>query len=671
MRTAAQNSDPFDRVYALASLVNSQEQKGQKREAEANRQEALKYGLALPAGHSRYEAEKYLIALFREAWNVPVLLRLGDASKAPELRRHAYQVAIYCLWDQATTSTALTLAAQVKQIAGKFADAFDRREAFRNAVILREWGGDTEGAKRLAAQTLDKQNPAAFLLIGDRLRHARTPQEAQRWRKLMPYATEQDGPGAVYTEPHEDPSEPIVEDAPPFSEIVDEMLAAGDRRDALVFADGVSGAGYRLKAYRKIARAAAKEKILLQALVTRAEPLLHTIKTVQDRAENYLAFADAYAAAGRASPVLREAEAVPDAAARALLLAHWGQWQARSDPKSARKTLWEAETAAAQIETWAERIPARMEIVAGFMEAGAKPDAVPLLNKTAQEFSRLPERPDSDTLRESLANGQAAVGDAVKAAQTAGEIKSERGRTEALILLALRFHHAGKWNALPPFLSALPDADARAELLWRLISAQTGAIGPPQKQRYLAFATTNRAKMNVLLAIAREQAGSKNAAEAHRAVNEALPLLANMPPGPPRLDAQLRAAWLLHRLGADGELRSLLAALEEQSARVLPAGKPAEPLRYGERDAEAELLLIAQMQSKTGDLGASLQTLRLLPPSTWREGRLRDAVTGWLRSAPRRHDLTLLTTLTRPDERPYALLTAANLLLPEWGGVTP
>ena len=125
--------------------------------------------------------------------------------------------------------------------------------------------------------------------------------------------------------------------------------------------------------------------------------------------------------------------------------------------------------------------------------------------------------------------------------------------------------------------------------------------------------------MDVLVAIAQQQAASKNAAAARISVNEALVLTANEPPGLPRPNAQLRAAELLHGLGADGESRSLLAALEEQNARVLRAENPAAAPLNGGRDAAAERRNIAQTQSETGDLSASLKTLRLLPLSAARE----------------------------------------------------
>jgi len=103
----------------------------------------------------------------------------------------------------------------------------------------------------------------------------------------------------------------------------------------------------------------------------------------------------------------------------------------------------------------------------------------------------------------------------------------------------------------------------------------------------------------------------------------------------------------------------------KQEGWHLPPTEPYTGTRLSaENEWEVQLLDIAEAQSETGHLEAALQTIRPLHAAQLRQFAVYENVRDWLTNGAPSHDLTLLTKATLPAERSYALLTAANVLLP-------
>ncbi|KAG8526088.1 uncharacterized protein KY384_000080 [Bacidia gigantensis] len=656
LQTADLTGDPLNRLQALLGLAQMQTAKGQNRQSVANRQEALQFAITLPEGKPRHDAFGMLLSEFQWSENVPDLLRLADVSSDSQQRDNARLYAVQLLWKQAKTEATPALAAQAEALAAGIKDEGKRRETARYAVTLRAWSGNAAGAKAVAARRLGKGEATLFLLVGERLRDRKNPQATKILQNLAQLVVI--------------PLETAYAYAPsPFHGLATALLSMGEWRIVMAVADHLSDDVYRLQAYQDIAlqAARAKDTACLKEVLPRLEPLIAGLQSAQDRVRRLINLADAYAALGQTGRILPLIETLPESKSRAEMLMAWGEWQAKRGDKNAKDTLGKAAKVALGIADVRERIPVNLQIMAALTLLDAKPEVTALLAQTVAAAAVAPLDSGWETWRSDLANCQAEAGDADGALQNVLKIKEAQQRNDALFTLAYHLNRSGMTDRLAPIVSALTDETARRDLLLHLVWQGKADTDDLQKQQRLALAPDDGGKASVLLSIAQKQAASKPPypGASH----------AKMPPGLAKTYAQRDAARLLNTVGREVEARTLLLAAVEQIVRVMKPGKqgnwhlpPTEPYTgtrlSAENEWEVQLLDIAEAQSEAGDLEAALQTVRHLPTGQLRQFAVNENVRDWMTSGPQPHDLTALTQLTSPDERPYALLTAANALLP-------
>ena len=545
----------------------------------------------------------------------------------------------------------------------KIKDKDTRLQSARMTVMLRAWGGDTVGAKALGMRTLGGQDPAPFVFIGERIRACKDSKQTPTWQYAAQVAAEIPNMSRIIR--------PIM-----AQQAVMQLFYRGLRLDAIGLADCLPGDESRIESYKEIARSAgyAKDTDTLKALYPRIAPLVERIAPPLKRAEEIETFTDVYGAAGQSNRVIKFLETLPEGPDRAYRLLAWGEWQARHDPKAARKTLLEAAKEAGPIfnEFTVENV--QLRIVRGLIEAGNKADAAALLTQTLAAVRAAPDKFNSDSLRASFVEPMAQTGDAAGAAQLARSLQSEPLQTNGLTLIALEAVRQGKLSgAMASALAAFKDRKARHNLLPRLVEQWADEIDKEQKRKFLALAASDSDRAVLLTQIALKQ-GTTDRAESLVTAQEALPWLAKIPPGLERTYAQRDAARLLVGSGRIKEAQALLLAA---AAEAIRARKPVEPEKWrlppdrwsaaahpvAENEGETQLLDIAEAQSKAGDLEAALQTIRPLHSFTLRQNTLKDNVRAWMQSAAAPRDLAQSAKRLPLAERPYVLLAIAETLL--------
>ena len=664
LQTAALTDDPLNVTQALLGYASILKEKGQTAAYLAAQQEALTAAIAMPPGKPRHDALGMMLSEYHWSDNVPGLLAVIAASTDAAQQDEAREDAAESLWKQGTTETALTRAAQVETFAAEIKDPAKRPNTALLAVLLRAWGGDAAGAKALAARTISAENAALLLVIGNRLRQMKNPAAGrllQGQGQFLAQSITGGLPTALWSS----------------EEFLTALLGGASQRDALTIADSLPTDADKLNAYDYMQRGAvfAKDAGALKALRNRVEPLIAKEPEAWTRNSNYRRFAEVYAATNETARVIAFAETIPEPHLRARALTDWSQWQAKTDLQAARKTLRQAGQTAAEIPLSSNSAHWQLEVVGAMLTAGANADAAALLARLDAAEKAAPDDSLLDEERDKLAALYAELGDADSAVQTALRMKIERGRAYTLNLIAELVNKSGRADALPPLFAAMTDAGARRDLLLNLVWQSAADTDEKQRRQYLALAPDDSGKAAVLLAIAQKQVHSNLRIPARLTLNELLPALAKVPPGIPQTQMLVQAAKLLNTVGKEDESRTLLTSAASEILRVMKPGKqgnwhlpPTEPYTgtrlSAENEWEVELLDIAEAQSGAGDLEAALQTIRHLRADQLRQFAVYENVHDWLGSPAPTHDTALLTKLTRPDERPYALLTAANTLLP-------
>ena len=664
LKTAALTADPLNRTQALLGYASALREKGQTAAFLAAQQEALTDAIAMPPGKSRHDALGMLLSEYQGANNAPGQLAVAAASTDAAQKDEAREYAAESLWRKAKTETALSLAAQIETLGAEIQDPAKRLNTAFLAVMLRAWGGDSAGAKALAARTVAADNAAFLLVTGRRLRELKDP-AATRTLQEQGRPVAQMLIGGLHIA------------MPDSNEFFAALLGGASRRDALTMADSLPTDENKLRAYDTIQRGAvfAKDADALKALRNRVEPLIAKETEAWTRNSDYRRFAAVYAATGETARVTAFAETIPEPHLRARALTDWSEWQARTDPKAARETLRKAGQVAAQTAVSSDTAHWQMDVARAMLTAGANADAAALLAHLDAAEKTGPDDPLLDEELDGLAALYAELGNVNRALQMAQRMRLEQGRMFTLTTIAESVNRSGKIDLLPPLFAAMKDETSRRDLLLHLVWQSAADTDEKQRQQYLALATDDGGRAAVLLAIAQKQVGSNLRLPARLTLKELLPLLARTPPGIPQTQALVQAAKLLNTVGREDEARTLLQSAATDIVRVMRPGiqanwhlPPTEPYTgtrlSAENEWEVELLDIAEAQSGAGDLEAALQTIRHLRADQLRQFAVYENVHDWLGSPAPSHDAALLTQLTRPDERPYALLTAANVLLP-------